>query len=83
VKYHHERYDGKGYPEGLSGLDIPLESRIIAVADSWDSMIQNKPYKRKMSEEKALGEMINNSGRQFDPFFIQIFKKNIGYITKK
>lgn len=83
VKYHHERYDGKGYPEGLSGLDIPLESRIIAVADSWDSMIQNKPYKRKMTEEEALGEMINNSGRQFDPFLIQIFKNNISYIIKK
>ncbi len=64
---HHERYDGKGYPQGLSKDEIPLLSRIIAVVDAYDSMTHPRPYKRTLSEKEALRELIDNAGTQFDP----------------
>jgi diguanylate cyclase (GGDEF)-like protein len=67
VRYHHERFDGKGYPEGLSGENIPLTARIIAVVDAFDSMVRERPYGYGISREAALEEIENNSGVQFDP----------------
>lgn len=65
--YHHERYDGKGYPTGLKGEDIPLYARIICVADSYDAMTTDRCYRPRLTKEKVLSELKENSGTQFDP----------------
>lgn len=65
--YHHERYDGKGYPEGKMGEDIPLIARMICVADSFDAMNSNRVYRKKLTREAILTEIENNKGTQFDP----------------
>ena len=65
--YHHERYDGRGYPHGLSGEDIPLYARIIGVADAFDAMTANRVYRRQMDMDYVLGEMRRGRGTQFDP----------------
>ncbi len=67
VLYHHERWDGYGYPEGLAAGDIPLVSQIIAVADAWDAMTSNRSYRNSFSKEKALKEIEKNKGSQFSP----------------
>lgn len=67
ARYHHERYDGKGYPEGLSGEDIPLHVRIITLADSLDAMRSRRIYREPLSEESIRAEIANNAGTQFDP----------------
>lgn len=73
ARYHHERYDGRGYCEGLSGKEIPLFGRIIAIADAFDAMTQNRPYHRKMPREKAIAELERVSGAQFDPELVALF----------
>ncbi|MEW6097506.1 MAG: HD domain-containing phosphohydrolase [bacterium] len=73
IKHHHERYDGKGYPDGLQGEDIPLIARIIAVADAFDAMTSKRAYRDAMSEEKALEELRKNAGFQHDPNIVEIF----------
>ncbi|TEB08042.1 Cyclic di-GMP phosphodiesterase response regulator RpfG [Pelotomaculum schinkii] len=73
VFHHHERYDGTGYPHGLKGDQIPLGARIMAVADSYDAMTSDRPYRKAMSVEEALTEIINNSGTQFDPSIVEVF----------
>ncbi|MDR3542129.1 MAG: PAS domain S-box protein [Desulfosporosinus sp.] len=70
---HHERWDGTGYPNGLKGEAIPMVSRIIALADSYDAMISERPYREALSEEQALKEIQKNSGTQFDPELAKIF----------
>ena len=65
--YHHERYDGKGYPEGRSGEDIPLIARMICVADSFDAMNTNRVYRKKLTKEDIINEIEKNKGLQFDP----------------
>lgn len=68
--YHHERYDGKGYPAGLSGEDIPLVARIICVADSLDAMNSNRCYRSRLSKEDIIKELFDNKGKQFDPVVV-------------
>lgn len=75
VFHHHERWDGKGYPAGISGEEIPLISRIIMVADSWDAMRSDRPYRKGLSKEKAMEEILKHSGAQFDPNIAKIFIK--------
>jgi putative nucleotidyltransferase with HDIG domain len=75
VKYHHERLDGKGYPEGLKGNDIPLLARILCVADAFDAMTADRPYKRAMGREEALVHMKQHAGTQFDPDIVKTFLK--------
>lgn len=70
---HHERYDGKGYPRGIKGENIPLASRIIAVADAFDVMTSDRPYKKKMTKLEACEELLKNAGTQFDPNITKIF----------
>jgi HD-GYP domain-containing protein (c-di-GMP phosphodiesterase class II) len=67
IRHHHERFDGGGYPDRLRGTDIPLESRILSVADAYVAMIEDRPYRRGLSPEAAKQELRENSGDQFDP----------------
>lgn len=86
VLYHQERYDGKGYPQGLKGEEIPLLARIVSVADSFDAMTTDRPYKSKISFEKAMDEIEKCAGTQFDPVIAGAFLKyrsNIEEIARK
>ncbi len=67
VLHHHERWDGSGYPDRLAGLSIPLDGRIVAVADAFDAMTADRPYRSHLSVEHAVDEIANGSGTQFDP----------------
>ncbi|MFC1666790.1 HD-GYP domain-containing protein [Candidatus Omnitrophota bacterium] len=78
IRHHQERYDGTGYPDGLKGEEIPLESRIIAVVDAYHAMIFDRPYRKALSEEAALSELKNNTGTQFDPIVVDAFIKARG-----
>ncbi|PYG85812.1 putative nucleotidyltransferase with HDIG domain [Ruminiclostridium sufflavum DSM 19573] len=73
VKYHHERYDGKGYCESLKGEEIPLFARIIAVADTFDAMTSNRPYRKEFPEEAAVAELIRGAGTQYDKRVVDAF----------
>lgn len=75
AKHHHERYDGRGYPSGLKGDSIPLCSRIILIADTFDAMISSRPYRRGLPYEVAFSELLEFSGSQFDPDLVQSFIK--------
>lgn len=70
---HHERYDGLGYPRGIKGTNIPILGRIICIADAFDAMTTDRPYRRGLSMEQAEYELKKNSGKQFDPHFVELF----------
>lgn len=70
---HHERYDGTGYPLGLKNDEIPLVSRIVAVVDAYDAMTNDRIYRKKLSKEQAINQLLINSGTQFDPFIVEKF----------
>ncbi len=73
IKYHHERFDGKGYPDGLRGEEIPLPARIVTVADSFDAMTSTRPYRSALPQDVALAEILRGKGVQFDPRVIDAF----------
>lgn len=73
IRWHHERYDGRGYPDGLLGEQIPLEARVLAIADAFDAMTSDRPYRRAMPLEKALAILSANEGPQWDPALIPVF----------
>lgn len=73
ASFHHERYDGKGYPFGLKGIDIPLYARIVCIADSYDAMTSNRIYRNKLTQEQVIDEFEKGSGTQFDPNLADIF----------
>jgi HD-GYP domain-containing protein (c-di-GMP phosphodiesterase class II) len=73
IKYHHERFDGKGYPDGLKGEEIPLPARIVSVADSFDAMTSTRPYRSALPQDVALSEVLRGEGIQFDPRVIEAF----------
>jgi HD-GYP domain-containing protein (c-di-GMP phosphodiesterase class II)/membrane protein implicated in regulation of membrane protease activity len=77
ILHHHERYDGSGYPAKLQGEGIPLEARIIAIAEAFDAMTSGSYYKAPIKLDKAVGELEENAGTQFDAFLVQKFIKNI------
>lgn len=77
ARYHHERYDGKGYPNGLKGEEIPLYGRIIGVADAFDAMTANRVYRKQMDFDYVLGEMERGRGTQFDPQMVDILLRLI------
>ncbi|MDP2938585.1 MAG: HD-GYP domain-containing protein [Candidatus Omnitrophota bacterium] len=75
IRHHHERYDGKGYPDGIKGEQISIGARIMAVADAFDAMRSNRPYKQNLSKAEIISELLNNSGTQFDPKIVNTFLK--------
>lgn len=75
VRHEHERWDGKGYPDGISGADIPLGSRLIMIADTYDAICSTRPYRAAMSREDALKVIREGSGTQFDPSLVPVFEK--------
>lgn len=73
ILFHHERYDGQGYPMKLAGEEIPIEGRILAVADTFDAMVSDRPYRRGLSHQVAIQELKDHSGTQFDPSIVKVF----------
>ncbi len=73
IRSHHEHYDGSGYPDGLAGDEIPIGSRIIAVADAYDAITSDRPYRRALSPQKAVDILSKERGRQFDPLVVERF----------
>ena len=86
VRHHHERYDGKGYPDHLKGEQIPLYARILALADAYEAMTSERPYRRALNPIEALSELERCSGTQFDPkivaAFVRILKKDKTFLRK-
>lgn len=83
ILYHHERWDGKGYPNKLKGEDIPLGARIVAIADVYQALISKRPYRKAFSKPKALAMIKEASGTQFDPRIVDIFLKSVIKKSKK
>jgi Response regulator containing a CheY-like receiver domain and an HD-GYP domain len=73
ILHHHERFDGKGYPQGLMGREIPLGARIVAVADAFDAMTSGRGYKEKLTIDEAIDELQRGSGSQFVPEIVETF----------
>jgi HD-GYP domain-containing protein (c-di-GMP phosphodiesterase class II) len=73
VRHHHEKWDGTGYPGNLAGGAIPLGSRIIAICDTYDTMVSERPYKKPISREDTLGTLEKMAGRMFDPTLVALF----------
>jgi len=75
--HHHERWDGNGYPSKLKGEKIPLFSRIINIVDAYEAMTADRPYRKKLSKEYAVEEIIRCSGKQFDPVIAKLFVEKV------
>jgi HD-GYP domain-containing protein (c-di-GMP phosphodiesterase class II) len=73
VLYHQEWYNGKGYPEGLQGEEIPLGSRVVAVVNAWEAMLSDRPYRKALSREEAVFQLKKGAGTQFDPKIVEAF----------
>ena len=72
ARWHHERYDGKGYPDGIAGEDIPVEARMIAIADAYDAMSSRRSYRDALTQDYIRGELVKGRGTQFDPIFTDV-----------
>jgi HD-GYP domain-containing protein (c-di-GMP phosphodiesterase class II) len=73
AKYHHERMDGRGYPDGLTDLQIPLGAKIVTLADSFDAMTTDRPYKTRRTFDEVIVDLRRNTGSQFDPIVVSAF----------
>lgn len=78
VLLHHERWDGKGYPKGFSGKEIPISARIVSVADAYEAMIRERPYRESMIGYKAVRQVLNDNGRRYDSEILKLFIKSMG-----
>jgi len=88
IMYHHENFNGKGYPKGLKGKEIPLAARILGVVGAFESMITDKPYRKALSITAAINEVQKNGGTQFDPDVVNVFcsavkRKDVEKLLKK
>lgn len=83
VLFHHERWDGDGYPNRLAGESIPLVARILAIADAFDAMTSDRPYRRAMSIQEAIFELRANSGKQFDPTLVEMFIERLSFHERR
>ncbi len=79
--YHQERWDGKGYPTRIKGEEIPFPARIIAIADSTDAMLSDRPYRDALTEEDCKKELKKNSGIMYEPWLVDLFLDNWNYIV--
>ena len=79
VKYHHERYDGRGYPYNLLGDEIPLIASIISVADAYDAMSSDRPYRKPMRKNEIVKEIISNKNKQFSPVVVDAFMQTVTF----
>ena len=77
VLAHQEKWDGSGYPKGLQGEEIPLEARIIGIADAYEAMTGDRPYRKRMSAHEAVAELVRCSGEQFDPVVVSVFVNRV------
>jgi putative two-component system response regulator len=73
IRGHHERWDGHGYPDGLQGEDVPIGARIIAIADAYDAMTTDRPYRAALSDTEAMRRLQTGRGTQFDPHLLDVF----------
>jgi putative nucleotidyltransferase with HDIG domain len=80
--YHHERFNGKGYPVGLRGTDIPLEARIVAIADTYDAMTSDRPYRNKLPHEEAIEALRQGKATAFDPELVDLFLNNFANVLE-
>jgi putative nucleotidyltransferase with HDIG domain len=78
VRATHERWDGQGYPDGVSGTAIPIESRVVAICDAWHAMIEDRVYRKALGEQQAIAELTDNAGSQFDPKVVEALLKTVG-----
>ncbi len=78
ILYHHEHYDGNGYPDGLRGEQIPLGARILHVADAFEAMTSDRPYRSSLGRVEAIRRLVEGSGKQFDPSIITAFLRIAG-----
>jgi diguanylate cyclase (GGDEF)-like protein/PAS domain S-box-containing protein len=83
VRHHHERFDGQGYPDGLAGEEIPIEARVLAVVDAFDAMTHERSYRKALSKEEAIAELVRCSGTQFDPTVVDAFLAMIDRSTEE
>lgn len=83
IKFHHERYDGTGYPLGLKGEETPLNAKIISIADAYDSMVSKRSYRGELSHQEAMDRIKEQSGKQFDPMIVQAFETIIPSALKE
>jgi HD-GYP domain-containing protein (c-di-GMP phosphodiesterase class II) len=83
LRHHHERWDGGGYPHGLAGERIPLVSRVLAIADAYDAMLADRPYRNSMTVQEASKELDAGAGTQFDPVLVETFlRRGIGHSAR-
>ncbi len=73
IRHHHERFDGRGYPDGLRGKRIPLLARIIAICDAYDALVNDRPYRTRINEPEAIAILREGAGRQWDPELVELF----------
>ena len=83
VRHHHERIDGAGYPAGLGGSDIPLESRIILVADAYEAMTSDRPYRMAPGQSYAIDELRRHSGTQFDADIVEALVRRLDHTGRR
>ena len=74
INYHHERFDGKGYPLGLKGKELPLETQLISLADAYDAMTSERPYRNAMTHDEAIEEIKKSSEKQFSPALVALIE---------
>jgi putative two-component system response regulator len=77
IKYHHEKWDGSGYPYGLKGEDIPLSSRLMAIVDVYDALTSKRPYKRAFTHKEAINLIFKGKGTHFDPEIVDVFEDSL------